>query len=180
MDREKAIREREAKATKGPWGYGVPDAVATEDQGYYLIGPHLYQDANKGIRWKPEDAVFIAAAREDIPYLLAELEKAQERDEIWREKKKMLENDLGKAWAELLTLRTQLAEAEKDLKHALKDLNSRDSAKGKLFVSLKDQLAEATEILNHVNLQFPLEDYGLDVLEDVRGFLNIKRAVEGK
>lgn len=39
------------------------------------------------------------------------------------------------------------------------------------LVTLRTELAEATEILNHVNLQFPLEDYGLDVLEDVRGFL---------
>lgn len=44
---------------------------------------------------------------------------------------------------------------------------------------LRGRLEEAEEILNHVNLQFPLEDYGLDVLEDVRGFLATQPGEKG-
>jgi len=43
------------------------------------------------------------------------------------------------------------------------------------LADLRGRLEEAEEILNHVNLQFPLKDYGLDVLEDVDEFLKDKK-----
>lgn len=61
------IKARESKATPGPWTasrFGWVDHV-----------PHA--SMNRTAFDRVEDADFIAHAREDIPYLLAELERSQ-------------------------------------------------------------------------------------------------------
>ncbi len=65
--REREIREREAKATEGPWDvrHGFRDVVARKP-GRVIAW---------GIRLMECDAEFIAAAREDVPYLLAEVDR---------------------------------------------------------------------------------------------------------
>jgi hypothetical protein len=72
------IRARESKATKGPWRACAWDPMER---------PHVHKDAPSDTHCGPrgdlpltgEDAEFIAHAREDIPFLLAELDMLQQR-----------------------------------------------------------------------------------------------------
>lgn len=57
------IRERAEKATAGPWEYDGSDIMAPP---FLDIVDHVYETA---------DADFIAHAREDIPALMAEVER---------------------------------------------------------------------------------------------------------
>ena len=75
MSREDEIREREQKATKGPWWFdytayqmrGRKDVCVTED----IISP--------------DDQTFIAHAREDVPWLLSEVARLRRELEETRE-----------------------------------------------------------------------------------------------
>lgn len=72
MSRIDEIKEREIKATEGPWIFNPRDeevAIANKDKGIVF-------DPNCDM--KDEDLDFIAHTREDIPYLRAEIERQKE------------------------------------------------------------------------------------------------------
>ena len=77
-DRLEEIRQRAEAATPGPWvAYG--NTVDQEKTGWHqVVGTELtglpYMTYER-LTTKNEDATFIAHAREDIPYLLAEAER---------------------------------------------------------------------------------------------------------
>jgi hypothetical protein len=62
------IRARCEAATGGPWEVGHKCEIYTR---HYQVGPI-------GDFWEPADARFTAHAREDIPALLAEVERLRE------------------------------------------------------------------------------------------------------
>lgn len=62
-----AIKERAAKATPGPWYYNRHNEISTPN------GARLAQTVT-GL-----DATFIANAREDVPALVAEVERLQQQ-----------------------------------------------------------------------------------------------------
>ena len=62
---EQAIRARLNPATKGPWTHDDDDGVVNGP----IYGTYISWES-----W-PEDANFIAHAREDIPALLAEIDR---------------------------------------------------------------------------------------------------------
>lgn len=73
------IREREQKATNGPWEIGEPPSIYSEPPIYVVTtakgieGHALFMAYN----WesKGDDAAFITHARQDIPRLLADREE---------------------------------------------------------------------------------------------------------
>ena len=67
------IRERAEKATPGPWAYGE-FKTADRPDGALLIGPK-FKSTKSGVMYRVEDANFITHAREDIPALLAEIDR---------------------------------------------------------------------------------------------------------
>ena len=67
------IRERVEKATPGPWAYGE-FKTADRPDGALLIGPK-FKSTKSGVMYRVEDANFITHAREDIPALLAEIDR---------------------------------------------------------------------------------------------------------
>lgn len=69
-----AIRERAEKATPGPWWLGGND-VDGPDTGYGEL--RVATISNTARREQKANAEFIAHAREDIPRLLAEIERLQ-------------------------------------------------------------------------------------------------------
>jgi len=94
-----AIEERVAKATVGPWAWATknndreqkedsfyPEALVTAGSPYIdsyskgvkiLMGGGTVMDAEDGVlSLEVQDAAFIGNAREDIPFLLAELKAA--------------------------------------------------------------------------------------------------------
>ena len=77
-DRLDEIRARTEAATPGPWrAYG--NTVEQEKTGcHQVVGTEFTGGgymAYERLTTKDEDATFIAHAREDIPYLLAEIER---------------------------------------------------------------------------------------------------------
>lgn len=66
-----AIKERAAKATPGPW------------RSAGLYGVRTQNDEALSIPLRPSDATFIAHAREDVPVLVAEVERLQNRCELY-------------------------------------------------------------------------------------------------
>ena len=77
-DRLNEIRARAEAATPGPWvAYG--NTVEQEKTGWHtVVGTEMTGQAYMAyerLTTKNEDAIFIAHAREDIPYLLAEVER---------------------------------------------------------------------------------------------------------
>lgn len=71
-----AIRERAEKATEGPWYYALN---INEQTGEPDVLPHVISDTQEVIseNMYDENAEFIAHAREDIPKLLAEVERLE-------------------------------------------------------------------------------------------------------
>jgi hypothetical protein len=69
-----AIRARCEAATGGPWEVGHKCEIYTR---HYQVGPI-------GDFWEPADARFTAHAREDIPALLAEVERLRADAELGR------------------------------------------------------------------------------------------------
>lgn len=68
-----AIQEREAKATTGPWGVDGPAQCGPEDS--LSVYPVKGGGALAYMQPLWDDAQFIAHAREDIPALLAEVDR---------------------------------------------------------------------------------------------------------
>ena len=87
MSRRDEIRERVEGATPGPWewvaeGPGEGNiTLRTTGRGYddHILTPHVCEACEKrGARClapTAENAAFIAAAREDVPFLLGEVER---------------------------------------------------------------------------------------------------------
>lgn len=86
------IRQRCEAATPGPWGYdGQHDEITADSpdaKDYWLIvsqcrtAPNTAPRDGFGHQYSP-DFAFIAAARDDVPYLLAEIERlTAERDAL--------------------------------------------------------------------------------------------------
>jgi hypothetical protein len=81
-----AIRARVAAATPGPWEAGT--AFCCPDCGW-VDGPKrtvcpVYEGAKRTHTLDANDAEFIASAREDVPALLAEVERLREAA-VWEE-----------------------------------------------------------------------------------------------
>lgn len=72
-----AIRERAEKATEGPWNWDG-DFTYTKRG---MLEPLIWESEYKGIGVEETDADFIAHSREDIPALLAEVERLQKQNE---------------------------------------------------------------------------------------------------
>lgn len=76
-ERLDAIRSRADGATSGPWGCYGDGAHEVFDAGEYSDGDR--GEVVAAVIDKLSDAVFIAEAREDIPALLAEVERLRKR-----------------------------------------------------------------------------------------------------
>jgi len=105
MDRLDEIKARCDKATPGPW-YKEGWALPNEDGEYIEL---LDDTENNG----PANAAFISHAREDIPYLLAEVKRLNalsELDQIaYTQLNELYDMDIAE-----LTTRAEKAEAERD------------------------------------------------------------------
>lgn len=66
------IRSREALATKGPWKSTYASNGAGMATGYFYIPAH---NGGGKVEMLADDAEFCAKAREDIPFLLAKLDR---------------------------------------------------------------------------------------------------------
>jgi hypothetical protein len=86
----KAIRERAEAATPGPWYWEKLDAdgwndtempclVSASDEGVMDFGDCEQYYPTEGSPPNDEDAEFIAHAREDVPKLLAEIERLRKQ-----------------------------------------------------------------------------------------------------
>lgn len=67
------IKERCEKATEGPWNYYHEDGVVTTSDPDACYAPEIVEEVGHGYNGE-----FIAHAREDIPKLLAEVERLRE------------------------------------------------------------------------------------------------------
>lgn len=74
-----AIKERAAKATTGPWYYEVDGDLFAN--GETVLTPFVTKHDIPILKMKNDDATFIAHAREDIPMLVAEVERLQSENE---------------------------------------------------------------------------------------------------
>jgi len=94
MERLAAIRARCEAATPGPWGYdGQHDEITADSpdaEDYWLIvsqcrtAPDTAPRDAFGHQYSA-DFAFIAHAREDVPYLLAEIERLRSENVTLRE-----------------------------------------------------------------------------------------------
>lgn len=109
MTRLQEIREREKWATTGPWELWAGCSwrrFGVADQSRTVIEPIVAQtDGHPDLIVSEYDAEFVVHARSDIPYLLAELEKARELLQRWSDDSTVL------AFAALVT-RTLLADTD--------------------------------------------------------------------
>lgn len=108
MDRLSEIRARCETASKGPWKIGKESPSGAQNVGT-LNGILTAQTTSK------ENAVFIAHAREDIPYLLAQLELSKAREHpvnLFPELTPQQRAENAEIVA--LTARAEKAEAERD------------------------------------------------------------------
>lgn len=89
-DELQAIRDREWKATEGPWAPWLDQDGATHMNGLLMVGnaDGVIPDGESWVEgdvnpvahcYTPEDREFIAHARVDVPALLAEVERIRER-----------------------------------------------------------------------------------------------------
>ena len=86
MSRVDEIRARAEAATRGPWSAieGPGEHWYVCDEGESIASISANDGSNEDQR--QPDAEFIAHAREDIPWLLAELDKARaEKADVWDE-----------------------------------------------------------------------------------------------
>lgn len=92
-----AIKGREAKATIGPWGVDGPSLCGGVDS----LAVYHVEDGGAVAYVQPswDDAVFIAEAREDVPALLAEVERLRGKiADAWDEGYKAGDNDNAGVW----------------------------------------------------------------------------------
>lgn len=72
-----AIEARCERATPGPWRWDDRDDQLFDAKGELLAFGQPTYEGNHGIVVPPDDATFIAAARTDVPALLAEVRRLQ-------------------------------------------------------------------------------------------------------
>ena len=84
QDELQAIKERAEKATSGPWYHTERDTqdieryICSDSTGDFVVSSgHYYDEDWSEIKY--DDAEFIANAREDIPQLVAEVERLQRK-----------------------------------------------------------------------------------------------------
>lgn len=71
-----AIKERVAKATAGPWEWRVDCYDFWLASNHFTVADSFgYDDGDSTIRVSKADAEFIAHARQDVPTLVAEVER---------------------------------------------------------------------------------------------------------
>jgi len=115
-ERLRAIKERCERATEGPWGVRHrcrgcgPDDDEAAGLGLELVGPP--QPLNKGQFARSADAQFCAHAREDVPALVAEVERLQELKDDYRLRIEHMATALGLIQSEAEALK-QAIEAAK-------------------------------------------------------------------
>jgi len=139
MDIE-AIRARAEAATPGPWKFGSNCIVTDNDDVLYTYVDRAPDDDECWISCmdiKPEDADFIAHAREDIPDLLAEVERLQERvsqkyDDLVKEfLSKFTDGDLAQqvldTQAELATVKAEREKAIEENRNIYRAITARCS-----------------------------------------------------
>src|SRR5690625_297831 len=73
-----AIRERAEKATQGRWYYEVDGDLYSDKTRDRVMYPYMSSESIPYIKISESDATFIAYARQDIPKLLAEIERLRE------------------------------------------------------------------------------------------------------
>src|SRR5690625_7547957 len=76
-----AIRERAEKATQGRWYYEVDCDLYCDKKRDSVMYPYMSSESIPYIKISESDATFIAYARQDIPKLLAEIERLREEIE---------------------------------------------------------------------------------------------------
>lgn len=88
-DREqrlKEIEERAKAATEGPWRYEFNSGLTSEGVRYtdreHVWGPRIGINVAPNGDWFTHDLVFIASARQDLPWLISELRKADAKIEV--------------------------------------------------------------------------------------------------
>lgn len=97
-EREKQIREREAKATKGPWEV-MPDSVIQYMNRIWADGCDVCCCEGDGSlsHERSDNENFIAHARADIPWLLSQLEELRTDIALRRAGAERLESELASA-----------------------------------------------------------------------------------
>ena len=116
MSRIEEIKARCEAATPGPWeaDYNTPFSndfvgIYEETEGYIIKA----EDEDEGDSTRPNDAAFIANAREDIPYLLAEVKQLKAGLNMAINHQKTLQ-DLWNRETATLTARAEKAETERN------------------------------------------------------------------
>lgn len=101
MSRLDEIRARVEAATPGPWAYWTDefdvDEIKTHD-GLVNIGVSIFEH---------EDAAFVAASRDDVPYLLGELAQSQKHANDLGDLLAKVEQERDEARATIATLRQE-------------------------------------------------------------------------
>lgn len=91
------IKERESKATAGPWAWG--ESYFNVWLGSHLntiVGSSGYDDGDSTVDVSEENAEFIAHAREDVPALIAEVERLEKESQKYFEQAMRLHEALLK------------------------------------------------------------------------------------
>lgn len=101
------IKSRLEKASPGPW------RVATTTDGEYILDCDEFVVA--AIFERKEDAYFVAHAREDIPRLVAEVERLYNRNQELLEFNRMYFAQIKELRAEVERLRETIKVAEREL-----------------------------------------------------------------
>ena len=99
-----AIRKRATLATEGPWTE-FPVLDRTE---WAVLGGGIEVLVSEGV-YENNDAEFIAASREDVPALLAEVERLQAESIYWR-----MEHEHQRRQAELYLEKYKAVRAENE------------------------------------------------------------------
>ena len=113
MDRLDEIRARCEAAALGPWWWSLSDLRVVvwggAQDGNAATGKQIVVDGDDDLTCCPENAEFITNARDDIPYLLAEVERLSgDYDEANRAYHEWFKE------AQNATARAEKAEAERD------------------------------------------------------------------
>lgn len=117
MDRLSEIRARCDAATPGPWDIGgirknlIQTANAPFCEVCTVRGGSSFQEIDGQ---QKSNAAFIAHAREDIPYLLSEIERLKQANKISEDAWDGCALDAAEAQIAVLTARAEKAEAERD------------------------------------------------------------------
>lgn len=111
-----SIRKRAEAATPGPW-FWLDDGRLYSDGADKVIGEVIEGKDETWFDLFDANAEFIAHAREDIPKLLAEIERLQQEKDEWYEKYMRLD-------ATVSTQNKQLEKANAEIKRMLAEASS--------------------------------------------------------